>query len=88
VGKATEQFAEPMFLARQALLEGDAKRFGCPVNANVDLRPSSCRLLPAHVQMIELARRAGATAQFAGSGGAIVGTCAACNHQEHLGESP
>ena len=42
--------------------------------ANFDLRRSICRLPDAHVEMVERARAAGATAQFAGSGGAIVGT--------------
>ena len=60
--------------ARQALLEGDAERFGHLLNANFDLRRSICRPPPSHVEMVEVARCAGATAQFAGSGGAIVGT--------------
>ena len=72
--KPWAQFAELTFQARQSLMEGDAKRFGCLMDANFDLRQSICRLPSAHVEMVEVARHAGATAQFAGSGGAIVGT--------------
>lgn len=74
VVEAMVQFAELTFQARQSLMEGDAKRFGCLMDANFDLRQSICRLPSAHVEMVEVARHAGATAQFAGSGGAIVGT--------------
>jgi len=34
-----------------------------------------CRLAPGHVRIVEAARDAGASAKFAGSGGAIVGVC-------------
>ena len=42
--------------------------------ANFDLRRSICRIPQGQLEMIERARRAGATAKFAGSGGAIIGT--------------
>ncbi len=75
VVEAMRRFAELTVQARQALLDHDAAGFGRLLNANFDLRRSICRLPAAHVEMVEAARRAGATAQFAGSGGAIVGTC-------------
>jgi glucuronokinase len=75
VVEAMGRFAELTAQARQALLAGDTQRLGCLINANFDLRRSICRLPAAQVEMVEVARRAGATAQFAGSGGAIVGTC-------------
>ena len=43
------------------------------MDENFDTRRSICQLQPAHVRMVETARRAGASAKFAGSGGAIVG---------------
>ena len=33
------------------------------------------RMKPEHLEMVLLARESGASAKFAGSGGAIVGTC-------------
>jgi glucuronokinase len=51
------------------------------VDANFDVRRAlytdargRCTLHESHVQMIDAARAAGASANFAGSGGAIVGT--------------
>ena len=70
------RFADLTVEARQALRDGDHERFGRLLNANFDLRRSICRLPAGQVEMVACARRAGATAQFAGSGGAIVGTCA------------
>ncbi len=59
---------------RQALLAGDSERFGRLVDANFDLRASICRISPENLRMVRVAREAGATAKFAGSGGAIIGT--------------
>lgn len=61
--------------ARRAILARDARHLGSCINKNFDFRQSICHLAPPHVEMVEAARRAGATASFAGSGGAIVGTC-------------
>lgn len=44
------------------------------IDTNFDTRRSICQLLSGHIDMIERARRVGATAKFAGSGGAIVGS--------------
>jgi len=71
---AMRRFAELAEQGRAALRQGDAETFGKLMNANFDTRRSICRLLPAHVAMVETARSTGATAKFAGSGGAIVGT--------------
>jgi glucuronokinase len=69
-----ERLAELTVTARQAILARDAEALGRAVNRNFDLRQSICRLAKAHVQMVEAARAAGATASFTGSGGAIIGT--------------
>ena len=62
--------------ARAALLAGDGERFGRLIDANFDVRRSICRLPAAQTDMVDCARSVGASAHFAGSGGAIIGTCA------------
>lgn len=74
VVEAMQRLAELTVAARQALLARDAEALGRAINRNFDLRQSICRLSKAHVEMVETARAAGATASFTGSGGAIVGT--------------
>jgi glucuronokinase len=44
------------------------------INANFDLRARIYGISEGNIRMIQAARQAGATANFAGSGGAIVGT--------------
>lgn len=73
---AMQRFAELTLQTREALLAGDAVLAGQLMNANFDLRYSICRIAPEQVEMVQLARRAGVTAKFAGSGGAILGTYA------------
>lgn len=71
---AMKRFAEITDEARDSLIVKDQSRFHELVNENFDLRRSICNLSPSHVRMIETARSSGASAKFAGSGGAIVGT--------------
>jgi glucuronokinase len=59
---------------RCALLNRDYATLGRLVDANYDLRASIYRISEGNAQMIKTARQAGATANSAGSGGAIVGT--------------
>jgi glucuronokinase len=73
VVEAMGRFAEFTVQARRALSQGDAEGFGRFIDANFDLRRSICRLPAGQVAMVETARGAGATAHFAGSGGAIIG---------------
>ncbi|HTX33146.1 MAG TPA: hypothetical protein VMD09_17335 [Solirubrobacteraceae bacterium] len=61
--------------ARAALLEGDLDRFGQTLNATFDLRRKLVELDPLCVEMIEAARDCGASANYTGSGGAIVAAC-------------
>ena len=60
--------------ARDALLAGDAPAFAGAVDASYDERAALIDLDPRHVAMVHAARGAGASANYAGSGGAIVGT--------------
>jgi glucuronokinase len=72
--QAMKEFVSLTDQALEAIAAGDADRLASTINANFDLRHRICRLHPAHVEMVEAARRAGASAKYAGSGGAIVGT--------------
>lgn len=71
---AMKTFADLAFQARQALQDRDHKRLAKLMDTNFDTRKSICQLQSGHIDMIERARRVGASAKFAGSGGAIVGT--------------
>jgi glucuronokinase len=61
---------------RTCLLERDYGLLGELIDANFDMRARIYRIGQGNLDMIHTARRAGATANFAGSGGAIVGTYA------------
>ena len=58
---------------RECLLRGDAVRLSELIDANFDLRARIYKIGDGNREMIETARNAGASANFAGSGGAIVG---------------
>ena len=60
--------------AAQALREGDHAAFAAAVDASFDERAALLDLDPRHEAMVHAARAAGASANYAGSGGAIVGT--------------
>jgi len=84
VVEAMQQFAELSVLAKKAILEQDGRKLAELINANFDLRRSICRLPKEHVEMIEVARKTGASAKFAGSGGAIIGTYDSIDSYEKL----
>lgn len=74
VVEAMRHFAALAASARGALLDRDAPRLARLIDENFDTRRSIYRLPSWQVEMVETARRCGASAKFAGSGGAIVGT--------------
>jgi glucuronokinase len=53
---------------------GDAAAFAAALDASFDERHALIELDARHVAMVRAARAAGASANYAGSGGAIVGT--------------
>jgi glucuronokinase len=59
---------------RACLLARDYTKLGELIDANFDLRSQIYRIDEGNLEMIRTARATGATANFAGSGGAIVGT--------------
>ena len=67
------EIAELAAAGRTALLEGDVEQLNRLINQNFDLRRRIYRLPDWQVNMVETARACGASAKFAGSGGAIVG---------------
>ncbi|MFZ0042825.1 MAG: hypothetical protein WAK93_16055 [Solirubrobacteraceae bacterium] len=73
--------------AREALRGADHERFAHCVNASFDARRQMLDLDPNHVEMITRARAAGASANYAGSGGAIVAVCTDESHRERVAGS-
>lgn len=71
---AMAELRELALAARGALLDGDAARLGGLIDRSADIRASVLDLKPEHWRMVELARACGASANYTGSGGAIVGT--------------
>lgn len=70
--------------ARTALLAGDRVTFARCVDATFDARRRILGLDPHHAEMVEIARAAGATANYTGSGGAIVAVCESDTHRERV----
>jgi glucuronokinase len=70
---AMTKFASLAGEAREALQIGDVERLSALMDTNFDTRRSIYQLPHGQVEMIECARKMGASAKFAGSGGAIVG---------------
>lgn len=71
---AMAHFADLAEQGSAALLAGDMQKFAQLIDENYDLRCSISQLPAWQQQMIETARGCGASAKFAGSGGAIIGT--------------
>ncbi|MDZ4798672.1 MAG: GHMP kinase [Bryobacteraceae bacterium] len=85
---AMQQWASYAERGRNALLAGDREEFERLIDANFDLRAEIYQQIgEGNLEMIRLARAAGATANFAGSGGAIVGTYRDDAMFEALGKS-
>ncbi len=74
VVEAMKRLGEITRLGRDALLQRDRGTLAALINDNFDIRGSIYNLPPWQTRMIDVARQCGASANFAGSGGAIVGT--------------
>lgn len=81
VRAAIHELAELARQARQALLAGEHETFARCMNGSFDARRRMLPLDQRHVAMIELARAQGASANYTGSGGAIVGCCRDDEHR-------
>ncbi len=73
VVSAMQRVADLAASARHALLIGDARQLSQLIDQNFDVRRRVYNLPAWQLQMVDAARGCGASANFAGSGGAIVG---------------
>ncbi len=73
VVNAMKHCAELAAQGRAALLRRDYDELARLMDENFDTRRSIYKLPDWQVEMVEVARRCGASAQFSGSGGAIIG---------------
>ena len=71
---AMSEFADIAQQGRDALVAGRMEKIPALVNANFDLRDRIFNVAEENRHMVMVALSAGASAKFAGSGGAIVGT--------------
>ena len=71
---AMKHFAQIAAWGREALLNHDTKCLAELIDENFNTRRCIYNLAPWQIQMVEVARQCGASAKFAGSGGAIIGT--------------
>ena len=71
---AMSEFADIAQQGRDALVSGRLEKVPALVNANFALRDRIFHVAEENRHMVMVARSAGASAKFAGSGGAIVGT--------------
>lgn len=67
------RLAEIAAEGRAAFLEGNFSKWPLLMDENFDLRTQIMTVSSANLEMIQAARRCGASAKFAGSGGSIVG---------------
>jgi glucuronokinase len=74
VAAAMREFADIAEQGFDAIQAGQPDRIPALVNANFDLRNRVFTVSEANARMVYEARKTGASAKFAGSGGAIVGT--------------
>ena len=81
---AMKKFAEITVEAKEAMARGDDEQLHKLINQNFDTRASICSISPSQEKMVRTARSVGASAKFAGSGGAIVGTYANDEQFEQL----
>lgn len=70
--------------ARVALLSGDGDRLAGSVHGTFEARRRMMALDPRHVEMISIARGCGASANYTGSGGAIVAVCRDAAHRARV----
>ncbi len=70
---AMQHFGRLTVQGRQALLSRDWQRLSALIDENFDTRRSIYKLPAWQINMVETARSCGASAKFAGSGGAVIG---------------
>lgn len=68
-----KRIAEIAEIGKKALLHGNIDELHDLMNENFDLRSKIMKINDSNLEMIQTARRCGASAKFAGSGGSIIG---------------
>jgi glucuronokinase len=71
--EAMKRAADLALEGRECLRARDYRRLGSLINENFDIRAGIYKLDPRNVEMVKTARRLGASAHYAGSGGSILG---------------
>jgi glucuronokinase len=74
VVEAMKRFGEITLKAKEALLQRNSSCLSQLMNENFDLRASIVQIGKADMELVQIARRLGASSKFAGSGGAVIGT--------------
>jgi glucuronokinase len=69
---------------KKAILEGNINRLADLINENFDLRSKIMNINEQNRRMVETARKCGASAKFAGSGGSIIGIYRDTEMLDHL----
>ena len=72
--KGIEEWAGLTLKARDLIVAGKGKEIGPLMNRGFDLRRELIKISEGNMRLIETGRKLGAWTQFAGSGGAVVGT--------------
>jgi glucuronokinase len=78
---AMHELAELARSARGALNHGDHEQLASCADASFDVRQRIMELDPRHVEMVRVARAAGAGVNYTGSGGAVVCVCEDSAHR-------
>ena len=80
IAEAMAELAELASAAERALQRGDLEAFGAAMDATFEVRRRLMPLDRRHVEMVERARELGCSANYTGSGGAIVGAYIDAGH--------
>jgi glucuronokinase len=73
--------------AREALMNGDHARLSRCADGSFDVRQRIMELDPRHVEMVRVARAAGAGVNYTGSGGAVVCVCEHAAHRRSVADA-
>jgi glucuronokinase len=84
---AMQRYRDLTDRGRTALTAGDWDDLGRVMNENFDLRQTIMDIAPENLRMVEVARGTGASAKFAGSGGAICGLYKDGRHYQQLSDA-
>lgn len=72
--KTLEEIANCALEGKSAIINKDYKKLSELMNLNFDLRSKIMNISKENMEMVNSARKCGASAKFAGSGGSIIGT--------------